>query len=255
MNQQQIKKENVILVADDERALRQGLQMLISRRYPDLLVLEASNGLECWHTLEREPQIRLAFIDIRMPEMDGLQICARKKEADLPVKIALISGFRDFDYARQALRYGVVDYLLKPINPSDVLRLVEEVVLRSLPASPLPETCERQERLIIEQIRRWIHDHLHEEITLLDLAHRFHYSVGYLSLLFKKESGKGFQEYLVACRMQRARSLLQDPALRIADIAQQVGYSNPKAFSMAFHKAFGLSPTDFREIRGKDTKN
>ncbi len=249
MDQKQ-EQTHRVLVADDERVIRQGLQVLITRHYRELTVLEASNGQECWDILSTEPQIRIAFVDIRMPEINGLQICEKMKTADLPVKIVIISGFRDFDYARQALRYGVVDYLLKPVNPSDVLRLVHEAVMVPLLA---PELSERQERLVIEQIRKWIHDHLHEDLTLLDLSQRFHYSVSYISMLFKKEIGTGFQEYLLDCRMQRAKHLLLDPALRISDIAEQVGYTNPKAFSISFRKACGIPPTDYREMRGRET--
>ena len=248
MGQKQ-EQTNRVLVADDERVIRQGLQVLITRHYRELTVLEASNGQQCWDILSTEPQIRLAFVDIRMPEINGLQICEKMKMAELPVKMVIISGFRDFEYARQALRYGVVDYLLKPVNPSDVLRLVREAVI----VPPLaPELTERQERLVIEQIRKWIHDHLHEDITLLDLSQRFHYSASYLSMLFKKDIGTGFQEYLHDCRIQRAKHLLLDPALRISDIAQQVGYTNPKAFSIAFHKACGIPPTEYREMRGRE---
>src|SRR5690242_12289473 len=125
MDQKQEQMHGV-LIADDERAIRQGLQVLITRYYRELAVLEASNGQECWDMLSSEPQIRLAFVDIRMPQINGLQICEKIKTAGLPVKIAIVSGFRDFEYARQALRYGVIDYLLKPVNPSDVLRLVHE---------------------------------------------------------------------------------------------------------------------------------
>jgi two-component system, response regulator YesN len=130
-----------------------------------------------------------------------------------------------------------------------VLRLIQEVVQ----APPLTaELIEKQERLLIEQVRIWIHDHLHQDITLLDLSHQFHYSVNYLSMLFKKEIGTGFQEYVLACRMQRAKHLLLDPALRISDIAQQVGYTNPKAFSIAFRKMCGIPPTECRELRGRE---
>jgi len=247
--EQKQEQTHKVLVADDERVIRQGLQVLITRYYRELTVLEASNGQQCWDMLSAEPEIRLAFVDIRMPEINGLQICEKMKLAALPVKIVIISGFRDFEYARQALRYGVVDYLLKPVNPSDVLRLVREAVTVPLLSA---ELAERQERLVIEQVRKWIHDHLHEDITLLDLSQRFHYSASYLSMLFKKEMSTGFQEYLLDCRMQRAKHLLLDPALRISDVAQQVGYTNAKAFSIAFHKVCGIPPTEYRELRGRN---
>lgn len=238
-----------ILVADDERVIRQGLRLLITQHFQTVPVLEASNGLECWDLLNAEAPIHLAFVDIRMPELDGLQVCEKIKTAGLPVKVVLISGFRDFEYARQALRYGVADYLLKPVNPSDVFRLVHEAVqIPRLVVGPL----DKHERLLIEQVRTWVHDNLHRDMTLIDLSQRFHYSVNYLGLLFKKEVGTGFQEYVLACRMQRAKHLLLDPALRISDIAQQVGYTNPKAFSIAFRKVCGIPPTEYREMRGRE---
>ncbi|HEU5384031.1 MAG TPA: AraC family transcriptional regulator, partial [Ktedonobacteraceae bacterium] len=129
------------------------------------------------------------------------------------------------------------------------LRLIQEIAqVPSLTA----ELIGKQERLLIEQVRLWIHDHLHQDLTLLDLSLQFHYSVNYLSMLFKKEIGTGFQEYVLACRMQRAKHLLLDPALRISDIAQQVGYTNPKAFSIAFRKTYGIPPTECREMRGRE---
>jgi transcriptional regulator GlxA family with amidase domain len=70
-------------------------------------------------------------------------------------------------------------------------------------------------------------------------------------MLFKKEIRTSFQEYLLDCRMQRAKHLLLDPTLRISGIAQQVGYTNPKAFSIAFHEACGIPPTEYREMRGR----
>ena len=125
--EQKHEQTHRILVADDERMIRQGLQVLLTRHYRELTVVEAMNGQECWDILNTELQIQLAFVDIRMPELDGLQVCEKIKKAGLPVKVVIISGFRDFDYARQAFRYGVADYLLKPVNASDVLRLIQEV--------------------------------------------------------------------------------------------------------------------------------
>jgi two-component system response regulator YesN len=236
-----------ILVADDENVIRSGLKFIITQRFHDIEVLEASNGLMCWDMLQAHPQIPLMFVDIRMPGMDGLRICEKVKTEGLPTRTVIVSGFRDFEYARHALGYGVTDYLLKPVNPSDVLRLINELLGQDI--TEAEQAHDKNERLIIEHLRTWIHDHLHSEITLTDLSERFHYSASYLSALFKKETGKGFLEYLVDCRMQRAKHLLLDPSLRIADIARQVGYTNAKAFSMAFRKAYSITPTAYREKR------
>jgi YesN/AraC family two-component response regulator len=195
----------------------------------------------------QEQPVQLAFIDIRMPGMDGLQICEKAHALHIPTKVVIISGFRDFEYARQALRYGVADYLLKPIHPSDVALHVRELHVQETPEAESLKG--RQERLVIDHVRSWIHHHLHEDITLNDLAEALGYTPNYLGALFKKETGKGFLEYLIDCRVQRARHLLLDPSLRITDIALQVGYTNAKAFSIAFRKVCNITPTEYRESR------
>lgn len=102
----------------------------------------------------------------------------------------------------------------------------------------------------VEYVRDWIHRHLDQDITLAELAEKLHYTPNYLSMLFKRETGKGFQEYLADCRLQRAALLLKDPSLRMIEIAQQVGYTNAKAFSIAFRKSYSLTPTEYREQHG-----
>jgi len=242
-----------ILIADDEEISRNGLRFLITKHFHNIEVLEAANGLECWQILISQPAIALLFVDIHMPGLSGLQICEKIKASSIQVRVVIFSGFRDFEYARQALRYGVTDYLLKPVNPSEILHLLSALQAQDTAATEPELLTDKQDSLIVERLRTWIHGHLHEEITLTDFCEKFHYSVSYLSTLFKKETGKGFLEYLVDCRMQRARHLLLDPSLRITDIARQAGYTNAKAFSITFRKTFGITPTEYREKSGFDS--
>jgi YesN/AraC family two-component response regulator len=239
-----------ILIADDKKAIRTGLSHLVKEISSSLEVLEAANGLEAWDLVRDQPYPKLAFVDIRMPGLDGLQLCEKIHTESLPVKVAIVSAFREFDYARQALRFGVSEYLLKPVNADDVLRLVNGVLSAFPEAAEREHWDEKQAYLVIERVRKHIHDHLHQEFTLGELAEKLHYSPNYLSMLFKKQIGKGFLEYLTECRMQRALLLLQDPALRISAISEQVGYANPRAFSLAFRKVYHMAPKEYRDRQG-----
>lgn len=245
-----------VFIVDDEKSIRTGLGYLIRSSFRNVDIVEAANGVEAMDKLHKLPygsQPVLMVIDIRMPGMDGLALCKKMKDEQIVMKTAFISGYKDFEYAQQAIRYGVSDYLLKPVNPSDILRLVSDAVVEVQKCgeeAAFANTGEAQQ--VAEAVRAWIHDHLDRDITLLQVADGLHYSPNYLSTLFKRVIGKGFQEYLTECRLKRARHLLKDPTLRVYEICRDVGYTNAKAFSVAFRRAYGITPTEYRNSINSD---
>ncbi|WP_217591780.1 DNA-binding response regulator [Cohnella sp. GbtcB17] len=98
----------------------------------------------------------------------------------------------------------------------------------------------------IEAIRRHIEDAYRDEISLAMMAERFHMNVTYLSELFKKQTGSTFSDYVAEVRLGRAKLLLRDTAMRLADIAEWTGFSTASYLSAAFKKRYGLSPADYR---------
>lgn len=114
-----------ILLVDDEHAIKQGLRTLIAEAEGKFAVVgEANNGLEALALIEScSPD--LLFIDIKMPEMDGLELLEAMSGIEGKRETIVISGYDDFRYAQQALRYGVKDYLLKPIEPDKVLEVLQ----------------------------------------------------------------------------------------------------------------------------------
>ncbi|GBG06956.1 DNA-binding response regulator [Paenibacillus agaridevorans] len=100
------------------------------------------------------------------------------------------------------------------------------------------------------QLKPLIKAHLGEEISLEWLAQRVHISANYLSVVFKKETGENFNEFVMRERMMTARELLRNKEHRIVDIGERVGYANYRSFSRAFKNFFGLSPSEFREQQG-----
>ncbi len=109
-----------VLIVDDEDTILNGLQHIIHwDDYGLEIQATAHDGLEAWAILQRQP-FDILITDIRMVEMDGLTLLRRVNEAKLPVKSIVISGYDDFNYIKEALRLGIENYLLKPINEAEL---------------------------------------------------------------------------------------------------------------------------------------
>ena len=105
-------------------------------------------------------------------------------------------------------------------------------------------------RRLIEPIEQYILANLAQEITLREIANKFSYSANHMGYLFKEQTGESFNEYLVRNRMERARALLKDPALKIYEVADRVGYKSLAYFSRLFREQFGITPGDYRKQSG-----
>ena len=114
------------MIVEDEIRIREGLSKLLKRINPHYeIVGEAENGQEGFALITKEKP-DLAFVDIQMPEMDGLQMLMKLQECNQLVKTIILSAYSEFDYAQQAIRLGVSDYLLKPINLSNLKKSLQK---------------------------------------------------------------------------------------------------------------------------------
>ena len=93
----------------DEKIEREGLKYLISTETKEHKIFEASNGREALQIL-REEDIQLLLTDIKMPHMTGLELSKKAKEEQPYLQIIIFSGFSDFAFAQEAIRYGVTEY-------------------------------------------------------------------------------------------------------------------------------------------------
>ncbi|MDO4306660.1 MAG: response regulator [Eubacteriales bacterium] len=116
-----------LLVVEDEKMIRQGIVTMI-RRSPVMVeeILECRNGEEALEILHSR-QIDVMFTDIRMPKMDGIALIGHLESLPNPPKTIVVSGYDDFSYAVEAMRGGVLDYLLKPIEREKLYELLEKL--------------------------------------------------------------------------------------------------------------------------------
>ncbi|KRG08022.1 hypothetical protein ACA29_25060 [Lederbergia galactosidilytica] len=124
---------------------------------------------------------------------------------------------------------------------SQIIEIVSNVM------SKITDIFKQHEKMnnpkIIEEAKKWIKEHLAEDINLDALASYLHISPNYLSSLFKQATGETYIEHTTKLRMKAAKKLLLDPDLKISSIARKVGYNDSNYFSIAFKKCEGITPT------------
>lgn len=117
-----------LLVADDEKWVRRGLKTSIDwPKFNIGEILEARDGEEALEIVKKSmPEIIIT--DIKMPYLDGLQFIQEVRKLDENIKVIIISGYGEFDYARQAIKLGAVDYILKPIEENTIIQIVTKCI-------------------------------------------------------------------------------------------------------------------------------
>lgn len=117
-----------LLIVDDEKQVREGLKRLLPwQDYGITIIGEAINGREALEIIEdQRPDIVL--LDIQMPVMNGLELAKRIHGQYPECKFIVLSGYNDFARVREAMKYGAVDYLLKPSGKEEIIRIIEEII-------------------------------------------------------------------------------------------------------------------------------
>ena len=141
-----------VMLVDDEKIITTGLKQLIDWEAEGYeIVKTASNGVEALKYLENET-VDLIISDIRMPEMDGLEMIRNIKEKGLSeAYIILLSGYSDFGFAKQAIKYGVSDYILKPIQEKVLVDSLRSVAAKKQIIIKRQEDTQKLNRLYLEQ--------------------------------------------------------------------------------------------------------
>ncbi|MGJ9384817.1 response regulator transcription factor [Salipaludibacillus sp. CF4.18] len=246
---------NKMLIVDDDWIIADSLKHMDEWLHMNIDVVgTAENGKEALFWLEKE-NIDIILTDIRMPEMDGLSLTKHIYEAKIKSNIIIMSGFEEFSYAKEALRYNARGYLLKPIDHMELFDIVKTVQVehlsKNMPTTNLQDeirkpTQTQQERIITSTLA-YIQSNYMESLSLRELADRVHLSGHYLGQLFKTVTGESFLKYLTDIRMQQAIQLLENPLLKVYEISEMVGYTDSKHFMKIFKKTYRTTPKDFRQ--------
>ncbi|MGN0997707.1 MAG: response regulator [Candidatus Ventricola sp.] len=241
-----------VVLVDDERLILEGLSKVVPWKALDCTVAgTACDGREGLVLIRREkPDIVLT--DIRMPNMDGLTMLAALHSEFPRMQMTVLTAYRDFDYAQQAITLGVCRYLLKPSKMEEITQAIETMTakLRELPPEKSGEDAEPEGSeagsFIVHSALEYMRRHCTERISLTDVAESVYVSQWHLSKLINRHMGQSFLDLLGSMRIERAKELLADPAMRVHAVAEEVGYSDVAHFSKSFKKIVGKTPGEYR---------
>ena len=117
-----------VMLVDDEPFILEGLSVLIDWQEQGCqIVKKATNGMEAYEYL-KENEVDIVFADIKMPVMTGIELMQAVREENISsASFVIISGYNDFHYAREALRYSALEYLLKPVGADNLKQVIDKV--------------------------------------------------------------------------------------------------------------------------------
>lgn len=214
---------------------------------------------------EKHPDI--VIIDIQMPGLNGLDVIQKIKSGKENTQFIIISGYGEFEYAQKAIRYGVKDYLLKPVMAEEL----EEALIHAAEAldqmqeeqsygpfredepadaleASLSDIRSRRETYspMVARALEYVDRNLGQNLTQADICRTLLVSTGHFSKRFKRETGVGFASYVTMAKMEKARILLRDPKNRVNEVARMLGYGDYTYFFQVFKKQFGCAPSDIK---------
>lgn len=242
-----------MVIADDELMIRKGLMSIPWNDYDIQILGVAGDGEQALSLLKSEcPEILLT--DIRMPGIDGLKLIEAAKAENPEIQTILLTGYEDFNYAREAIRLGAIGYILKPSDPDEIIESVNKAKRNLDRNNPNHVKASAIRNRAIGTLFDYMEKHYAEEITLYTAAEFVHMNHIYVSRLFKKEIGKTFLDALTTIRMKKACELLADNDNRIYEIAEKVGVQDSGYFSQVFKKYYDMTPSEYRDKLFSTTK-
>lgn len=242
---------HTVLLADDEPTIIEGLRQLFDwERAGFKIIATASDGDEAFEKIiGLSPD--LVLTDIRMPGMNGIELIKALKTNGTGCEVIIISGYDDFNYCLEALRLGVNDYMLKPIDFSmlgeKVLKIAEALSFKKKQNGSSESIPQYTKNPLINEIRNYIKLHYTEDLTLQVLAQTFHLNPSYLCRVFKEKHNINLIDYINRVRIENAKLLVESTARSVNEIAEMVGFSDYRYFTRVFKKYEGIAPQLYRK--------
>jgi len=114
-----------ILVCDDEEGIRESLKLILEKDYE---LFFSTNGQECLECMKVTPEVNLILLDIKMPQLNGLEILKEVKSTNPNTKVVMVTGYKSVETAAEAVKAGASDYIVKPFNSKDILETIKKIL-------------------------------------------------------------------------------------------------------------------------------
>lgn len=247
------------LLVDDEVVALNALRRRVDwEEYGVDRVFTASSMRQAQEIFARE-KVDFMLCDIEMPQGNGLELFEWVKIYHPATECIYVTCHPEYEYIRQALKLGSADYILKPIDYEElkeILRQLVERLKRERATETIPEDilmrlageeAKKKQDDVVHQVKRYVLEHIQEDIYVEEIAHQVHLNAQYLMRVFKKETELSILEYITAERVRLAKELLAGTDYPINKVSDCVGYGNYSYFTKVFKRFTGQSPKAYRQ--------
>lgn len=255
-----------ILVVEDDADVADFLKQTLQHYFNVTVALDGQTAL---NLLTADHDYRLIISDVMMPTMNGYELTShiRKNNDTQAIPIILLTALTGEEKRIKGLEKGADAYLTKPFDTKLLIatcrQLIEQRALlrQSYAEQPaertnvLPEIIvDERDKQLLDQMNRWLYNHISSPtLSVDDLAE----AMGYRrSIFFKKVkalTGQTPADYIRTLRMNRAAEMLREETVSVAEVAYQVGISEPHYFTRIFKQQFGISPKKYQQGNRPDT--
>lgn len=247
-----------VLIVEDEQMERCFLQSMVKKELPaDTAVYVCESGVRAV-SMARKYRPDMIFIDILLPELDGLSATAEIKKFLPNIYVCILTACSDFDYAQKAVNLHVFKYMLKPIRPSEIKAVLSQMTdaveekKRSennhgqTTGEIIADEAEKERKPFIETSVKYICKHFQERLTLDSVSLRVYMNPQYFSRMFKREMGVTFTQYVNNLRVQHACKLLEVTNYPAYRIASECGFTDASYFNRVFYKQMNMTPKKYK---------
>ena len=243
-----------LVIVEDEKLILEELVTTVDWASIGVSVVATAEDGVMGEKIIKEYNPDIVITDIRLPLQDGLTMVSKCPLLDQNVLV--LSGYTDFEYTRKAIQLGVYDYLEKPVDDEELLKVCSTLAdkIREEHKSEKQEDGAFRINLPtgfhnhqISCIVTSIKENYEKPIGLADAAEYIRLSENHLSTLFKEVTGINFLQYLNGYRLNMAIDMMKEGGVNISEIAPKCGFQNPGYFAKIFTRYFGMTPTQFRD--------
>lgn len=250
-----------LLIVDDEFFIAEGIAENLNDANIDLDEIYTAYSAEDARNVIQSKDVSILITDVEMPMETGMDLLRWVKEKELPIISILLTGHRKFEYAYEAIEYGCLGYLVKPVSKDKLYETTAgavEAVQKERAFKKWWETLsddeksilleDREQEDIIAKITSVIKDNIClQEMNRSFIAKKVFLNEDYLSYIFHKRTGDTLKHYILSERISRVRLYLKSTDLSIDEIAEKTGFSDPGHLRRVFKKSTGLTPQQYRQ--------
>ena len=230
----------IIMVVDDEQEVRESFSVILEDRY-DLAMVES--GEEALSALQNRSDIRLVFLDYKLPGMSGLDVLKVLRQSGIRTPVVMVTGRGTRDTAEEALQFDIEDYITKPFR----IKEIEDAVGKILKTTSRYKTAVLKAKQIIDNC-------LNSPVSTQRIASISGLEYRQLLHQFKAETGMTLKGFINVRRIELAKTYLREKDWNIENISAMVGFKRQNYFSYVFRKIVGITPSAYRNLyRQRDT--